>query len=368
MFDFRILHRSERSAARCGLLTTAHGEVETPAFLPVGTQAAVKALPWELVRAAGAQAVLANTYHLYLRPGVEIVQRLGGLHRFCGWDGPIVTDSGGYQVFSMTPLRQIREEGLTFQSHVDGSRHFLSPERVMEVQRLLGADVIMALDECIPYPATHAYTREATEMTSRWAERCRRSFADTAEQVLFGIVQGGTYADLRAWSAESLAGIGFAGYAIGGLSVGEPKALMAEMTEVAVSRLPAQRPRHLMGVGNPLDLLEGVERGIDLFDCAFPTRNARNGTLYTSSGRVNIRNERHRDDARPLDEACGCPACRRHSRSYLRHLFVAGEIGAAVLGSLHNLTFYLDMMRKIRQSIASHAFEALKAELVSRLS
>jgi len=368
MFRFTVTAREENGAARCGRLETAHGAIDTPAFFPVGTRAAVKGLPWSMVRELGAQAVLNNTYHLYLRPGSGLVRQLGGLHRFSGWDRPIITDSGGYQVFSLAPLRKISEEGITFQSHIDGSRHLLTPERVMEIQTELGADVILALDECIPYPSTAEYTRKGTELTTRWAARCRAAFADSEEQTLVAIVQGGMYPELRRWSAETLVDIGFAGYAIGGLSVGEPKSLMAEMVEVAVAVLPDGAPRHLMGVGSPADILEGVSRGIDYFDCAFPTRNARNGSLYTSEGKINIKNERWKDDQRPLDPDCSCLTCRQYTRAYLRHLFVAGEISSMVLNSIHNLAFYLDMMRKIRHSIASCGFAALKAELLSRLS
>lgn len=368
MFGFTVTSREKSGAARTGLLETAHGRVETPAFFPVGTRAAVKGLPWSMVRDLGAQAVLNNTYHLYLRPGSGLVRQLGGLHRFSGWDRPIVTDSGGYQVFSLAPLRKISEEGITFQSHIDGSRHLLTPERVMEIQQELGADIILTLDECIPWPSDEAYTRRGTELTTRWAARCRAHFNDTAGQTLFAIVQGGMSPELRTWSARSLVDIGFAGYAIGGLSVGEPKAQMAEMVEASVAALPDEAPRHLMGVGSPVDILEGVDRGIDWFDCAFPTRNARNGSLYTSQGKINIKNERWKDDPRPLDPECSCPACREYSRAYLRHLYVSGEIGAAVLNTLHNLAFYLDMMRKIRQSIASCGFATLKAALLERLS
>ncbi len=368
MFSFKVTARDGITAARAGRLETAHGTVETPAFFPVGTRAAVKGLPWEMVRELGAQAVLNNTYHLYLRPGSGLIQGLGGLHSFSGWDRPIVTDSGGYQVFSLAPLRKISEEGITFQSHIDGSKHLLTPERVMEIQQELGADIILTLDECIPYPATADYTRQATELTSRWAARCRERFTDTPRQTLCAIVQGGVYPELRAWSARSLVDIGFSCYAIGGLSVGEPKSLMAEMVEVAVAELPDEAPRHLMGVGSPVDILQAVERGIDYFDCAFPTRNARNGSLYTSQGKINIKNERWKDDQQPLDPQCNCPTCRQYTRAYLRHLYISGEIGAAVLNSVHNLAFYLDMMRKIRQSIASCGFATLKAELLSRIS
>ncbi len=368
MFSFTVTAREKNCAARTGVMETAHGRVETPAFFPVGTRAAVKGLPWSMVRDLGAQAVLNNTYHLYLRPGSGLIQRLGGLHRFSGWDRPIVTDSGGYQVFSLARLRKISEEGITFQSHIDGSRHLLTPERVMEIQQELGADIILALDECIPYPSTEDYTRQATELTTRWAARCRDSFTDSDRQTLFGIVQGGMCPEMRTWSARSLVDIGFAGYAVGGLSVGEPKSLMAEMVEVSVAALPDHAPRHLMGVGSPVDILEGVSRGIDYFDCAFPTRNARNGSLYTSQGKINIKNERWKDDQQPLDPECGCPTCRQYTRAYLRHLYISGEIGAAVLNTVHNLAFYLDMMRKIRHSIASCEFVTMKAELLSRLS
>jgi queuine tRNA-ribosyltransferase len=366
MFSFTVT--ATDGPARTGVMETPHGSVETPAFFPVATRAAVKGLPWWMVRELGAQAVLNNTYHLYLRPGSGLIQRLGGLHRFSGWDRPIVTDSGGYQVFSLAPLRKISEEGITFQSHIDGSKHLLTAERVMAIQVELGADIILTLDECIPYPSTAEYTRQATELTTRWAARCREAFGDTAQQTLFGIVQGGVYPEMRTWSARSLADIGFAGYAVGGLSVGEPKSLMAEMVEAAVAALPGHAPRHLMGVGTPTDILEGVSRGIDYFDCAFPTRNARNGSLYTSAGKINIKNERWKDDQQPPDPECGCPTCRHYTRAYLRHLYISGEIGGAVLNTIHNLAFYLDMMRKIRHSIASCEFATMKVEMLSRLS
>ncbi|HET8644547.1 MAG TPA: tRNA guanosine(34) transglycosylase Tgt [Vicinamibacteria bacterium] len=368
MFSFELVATS--GPARAGRLCTPHGEVETPAFMPVGTAGVVKALTPRDLREAGAQIVLANTYHLMLRPGDELVARLGGLQRFSGWNGPLLTDSGGYQVFSLAALRRLTEEGVAFQSHIDGSRHLLTPERSMEVQRNLGADVVMAFDECPPWPAEKAAVEEATLRTTRWARRSREAFAraDDGRQWLFGIVQGGVHPDLRERSAREITALDFPGYAVGGLSVGEPKEDMLRVLEGLVPALPSARPRYLMGVGTPQDLWEGVARGIDLFDCVLPTRNARNGQLFTRQGRLSIRNARHRDDARPVEEGCACYTCRTVSRAYLRHLHLAGEMTAATLMTLHNVHHYLDTLRRMRQSILLGRFAESREETLRLLA
>jgi queuine tRNA-ribosyltransferase len=342
-------------------MITPHGEVQTPAFMPVGTQAAVKTLSPEDVREVGGEIVLANTYHLYLRPGHVLIRELGGLHAFMHWNGPILTDSGGFQVFSHSELRKIREEGVTFQSHIDGSSHHITPELAIEIQESLGADIIMAFDECTPYPVTREYARESMEMTLRWAGRCKKSKTRT-DQALFGIIQGGMYADLRKECTKKLVEIGFDGYAIGGLSVGETKPLMYEMVEVSESHMPEEKPRYLMGVGKPEDLIEGVIRGVDLFDCVMPTRNARNGFLFTKHGRLVIKNAVHTGEKGPIDPECGCYTCRYFSRAYLRHLFMAGEIFALRLNTIHNLYFYLQLMTQIREAVRKDRLIAFQKE------
>jgi queuine tRNA-ribosyltransferase len=368
MFSFEVQARS--GGARAGTLRTPHGVVETPAFMPVGTAGVVKALTPRDLRDVGAQIVLANTYHLMLRPGDDLVARLGGLQRFSGWQGPMLTDSGGYQVFSLAALRRLTEEGVAFRSHIDGTRHLLTPERSMEVQRNLGADIVMAFDECPPWPAPREAVEEATLRTTRWAQRCREAFArgDDGRQWLFGIVQGGVHADLRERSAREITALDFPGYALGGFSVGEPRDEMMRVLEDATPLLPDRRPRYLMGVGTPADLLEGVARGIDLFDCVLPTRNARNGQLFTRAGRLRIRNARYRGDARPPEEGCPCYTCRTVSRAYLRHLHLAGEITAATLLTLHNLHHYLDTLRRMRQSILLGRFAELREETLRLLA
>ena len=365
MFSFE-LERTDGDA-RVGKLTTPHGAVETPAFMPVGTAGAVKAVTFRDVREAGAQIVLANTYHLMLRPGDELVASLGGLHRFSGWDGPILTDSGGYQVFSLAALRELSEDGVAFRSHLDGAACLLTPERSIQVQMNLGADVIMAFDECPPWPAPREAVAEATDRTTRWAERSRRAHT-RSDQWLFGIVQGGVFEDLRERSARELIALDFPGYAVGGLSVGEPKEDMWRVLDALRHVLPAGKPRYLMGVGTPEDLLEGVARGIDLFDCVLPTRNARNGQLFTSAGRLSIRNARYRADERPPDPLCRCFTCRTASRAYLRHLHLAGEMTAATLMTVHNLAFYLDTLGRMRQSLRLGRFEAYRQETLRALA
>jgi queuine tRNA-ribosyltransferase len=376
-FRFQLLGGD--AGARLGELQTPHGRVHTPAFMPVGTQGAVKGALFKDVREAGAEIVLGNTYHLFLRPGDELVARFGGLHRFTGWDGPILTDSGGFQVFSLAERCTITEQGAEFQSHLDGSRHLFTPERTVDIQARLGSDIAMVFDECLAYPATPDAAAESMRRSARWASRCRQRFdqirASAAEvsvtnegQAQFGIVQGGVYPDLRVESAKRTCAIGFEGYAIGGLSVGEPIDVMYEVVARTTSHLPIDRPRYLMGAGTPEDLVECVARGVDLFDCVLPTRNARNGQLFTSEGRLNIRNARYADDDSPVDAACGCYTCRHHSRAYLRHLHRAGEITGAALNTLHNLTFYLDTMRRIREAIVFGTFDPFRQEFLRSVS
>lgn len=352
-FRFEVLHKDAGSSARRGVLHTPHGDVQTPVFMPVGTAGAVKAMPHEWLESLDAGIILANTYHLYLRPGHERIERLGGLHQFASWNRAILTDSGGYQVFSHRDLRSIGEEGVQFRSHLDGSRNFFTPEKAIDVQRALGSDIVMVFDDCTPYPASYVDAETSMELSMRWAKRCREQWdrSDVGGRALFGIVQGSVYHDLRKRSAEALNGIGFSGMAIGGLSVGEPKDLMYEVVESTAPLLPWDRPRYLMGVGTPEDLMRSIAVGIDMFDCVLPTRNARNGCLFTSQGRIVIKNAVYAEDEGPLDPQCSCPTCRRFSRAYLRHLFLAGEHLSAVYNTVHNLTFYLDMMRKIRDAI-----------------
>jgi queuine tRNA-ribosyltransferase len=365
-FGFELLGAD--GAARLGRMTTAHGTVETPAFMPVGTAGAVKAVTPQELRACGAQIVLGNTYHLYLRPGHEIVRELGGLHRFMGWDGPILTDSGGFQAFSMEALRKLDDEGVRFKSHLDGSLHLLTPESSMEIQAALGSDVAMVLDECAPLPSPREAVEAAVERTTRWAGRSRAAYERaTGPGVPFAIVQGGTFPELRERSAAALVALDFPGYAIGGVSVGEPPDRIAGVARSTSALLPPGRPRYLMGVGRPEDLVEAVAGGVDLFDCVMPTRNARNGALFTSGGRLNIKNERFRRDPGPLDPECACEACGRYSRAYLRHLFVSGEILAARLNTIHNLTFYLGLMARMREAIGAGRFEAFRASFLARV-
>ncbi len=393
--DFQIEARC--GSARAGRLRTAHSEVETPVFMPVGTLATVKGVPQETLEELGVEILLANTYHLFLRPGTETIRQLGGLHRFMSWERAILTDSGGYQVFSLSDLRKLREEGVEFRSHLDGALHFLSPETATAAQIALGADIIMAFDECTEYPADREHARQSMEMTARWAERAKRYFEEhkgevpwgqvssfkfqvsssgsdarnskletgNSSQLLFGIVQGGMHADLRRESAERTVEIGFPGYAIGGLSVGEPRALTREMAEATLPHLPQERPRYLMGVGTPEEIVEYAALGVDMMDCVLPTRAARHGLLYTSAGKLAIKNARFAQDEGPVDPRCGCRVCSRYSRAYLRHLYSANETLAAVLNTIHNLAFYLDTMRQVRQSIKVGHLEALLSEVRS---
>lgn len=386
---FELTARDRATRARAGLLHTPHGIVETPAFMPVGTAGSVKGVTQDQLEELGVQILLANTYHLLLRPGHDIVREAGGLHGFMGWPHPILTDSGGFQVMSLKELGQVTEEGVRFRSHLDGSSHFLSPEKAMEIQLALGADIIMILDECVEYPSSHETTRRAVELTGRWAQRAKQYYLAHRESsvatrssglatrdlglclqdpgfrtpALFGIVQGGIDKALRRQSAEEMIETGFEGYAIGGLAVGEPKEEMYAMTDYTADLLPADTPRYLMGVGTPRDLAECVARGIDMFDCVMPTRNARNGTAFTALGKIVIKNAQYARDERPLDPSCCCPTCARYSRRYIRHLFQAGEMLGPILATQHNLYFYLDTMRKIRESIGSGAFEAFLSRI-----
>jgi len=358
---FDIIHVDTRTQARAGILHTPHGDVATPVFMPVGTQATVKTVSPAELEEVGASIILSNTYHLFLRPGPEVVAAVGGLHHFMGWSHPILTDSGGFQVFSLGHLRRLDEDGAIFKSHIDGQLHRFTPERAVEIQEKLGADLIMAFDECAPPQADFSYARTAMERTHRWAERCRASHS-RSDQALFGIVQGGVYEDLRRLSARTLTSMDFPGYGIGGLAVGEPKELTWAMLEVVNDNLPPNKPRYLMGVGAPEDLLDGVARGVDMFDCVLPTRIARNGALFTKAGRLNIRNTSNTLDARPIEEDCRCYTCQHFSRAYLRHLFKAEEILGLRLMSIHNLYFLLDLMQRARQAIIQGSFTAFRTE------
>ena len=369
-FSFRLL--STDGDARRGEITTAHGTIQTPVFMPVGTAASVKSLTTEQLERLGPEIILNNTYHLMLRPGIDLLDRLGGVHRFMNWKGAVLSDSGGFQVFSLAKIRKVREEGVEFRSHLDGSKHFLSPERSIEIQTRMGVDIAMAFDECPPYGWSRAEVEKSMEMTHRWARRSlgARTVSPTngSAPAIFGIIQGGVYPDLRKRSAEEIASIGFEGVAIGGLSVGEPKEEMLETMRLTAPLMPGDRPRYLMGVGTPEDLVQGVAAGIDMFDCVMPTRNARNGTLFTSEGKIAIKNARFAADEGPLDPNCRCVTCTSVSRAYLRHLYTNGEIAAAVYNTIHNLSFYLDLMRSIRQAIASNSFRSFREAFLARVA
>jgi queuine tRNA-ribosyltransferase len=370
---FDLLARDPGTKARAGLLTTAHGAIETPIFMPVGTAGTVKAVGQrELKNDVQAQIILGNTYHLYLRPGLDVLQAAGGLHKFNGWDRPILTDSGGYQVFSLSGTRKIKEEGVTFRSHIDGSKHLFSPEGVMDIQRRIGADIIMAFDECTPWPCEYDYARRSLDMTHRWLKRCIQRLDSTEplygyEQTLFPIVQGSTFKDLRRQSAEFIAEQGRAGNAIGGLSVGEPAELMYEMTELVCDILPQDKPRYLMGVGTPANILENIALGVDMFDCVLPTRNARNGMLFTTQGIINIGSKKWADDFSPLDEELGGHVSTFYSKAYLRHLIHSKEILGAQIASQHNLTFYLWLVKEARKQIIAGTFGEWKPGMVEKL-
>jgi len=361
MFEFELIKVCSRSGARLGRFHTPHGSFETPIFMPVGTQATVKAVTPRDLTEIKAQIILANTYHLYMRPGHELVREAGGLHRFMDWNGPILTDSGGFQVFSLGELRTIKEEGVTFRSHLDGSSHFIGPEKAMEIENALGADIIMAFDECVPYPCSYEDAARAVDRTTRWLKRCVSAHA-RQDQALFGIIQGNVFADLRRKSAEGVLSMELPGYAIGGLSVGEPKPQMYEMLENTVPLMPRNKPRYLMGVGSPDCLLEGVLRGVDMFDCVLPTRIARNGTVMTSQGKVVVRNAAYERDFSPLDPECDCYACTHFTRAYIRHLIKANEILASILTSIHNLRFLLKLMENIRTAIYEDRLPEFKEE------
>ena len=348
---YELIKECKQSGARLGRLHTPHGIINTPIFMPVGTAATVKAMTPEELKDIHAEIILSNTYHLYLRPGHELIEKAGGLHKFMHWDRPILTDSGGFQVFSLGDLRKITEEGVEFRSHIDGSKHFLSPEKATEIQNALGSDIMMAFDECAPYPADYDYVKNSLERTTRWAKRCKDAHKNPEKQALFGIVQGGMYKELREQSVKELLELDFPGYSVGGLSVGEPKELMNEVLDYTVPLLPKDKPRYLMGVGSPDALIDGVIRGIDMFDCVLPTRIARNGTCMTSEGQVVIKNAKHTEDFSPLDPNCDCYTCKNYSRAYLRHLFKCKEILSSRLLTLHNLHFLISLMKDVRQAI-----------------
>jgi queuine tRNA-ribosyltransferase len=349
-FQFRLVKTEKEVGARLGRIFTSHGEFETPAFIPVGSQATIRSMTSDDLVEIGVEIISNNSYHLYLRPGHRTIEHLGGLHRFMNWNRPILTDSGGYQLFSLGQLREISVDGVRFQSHIDGSHHFISPEMAMEIQGSLGADIIMSLDECIPYPVVYEYAVRSTALTTEWARRCKEALRGNG-QALFGIVQGGMFEDLREKSTKELREIGFDGYAIGGLGVGESREIMYRMLNHTAPLLPPENPRYLMGMGKPEDLIDGVMAGIDLFDCVIPTRNARNGMLFTPSGKLVIKNARYTTDERPIDKGCECYTCRHHSRAYLRHLYMAREILALRLNTIHNLSYYIRLIKQLREAI-----------------
>lgn len=366
MFSFELIKKDSRTKARLGKITTDHGEIQTPIFMPVGTKATVKTMKTDELKNLKAQIILGNTYHLYLRPGTEVIEKAGGLHKFMNWDRPILTDSGGFQVFSLANIRNIVEEGVEFRSHIDGSKQFLTPEKSMEIQHILGSDIMMCFDECAPYPSSYDYIKNSIERTSRWAERCKEYHNDKEDQALFGIVQGGMYKDLRKISAQDLVSLDFPGYAVGGLSVGEPLDLMNEILDYTSDYLPENKPRYLMGVGTPDYLFEAVERGIDMADCVLPTRIARNGTLMTSKGRLVIKNAKYKDDFSKPDDECDCEVCQNYSRAYLRHLFNVDEILGLRLATIHNLHFLIHLMEEIRKSIANDYFLEFKSDFYKK--
>lgn len=363
---YELKHVCKQTGARYGILHTPHGDVETPMFMPVGTLATVKGISPEELYEMKSQVILSNTYHLWLRPGEDIVQKAGGLHKFANYKGPMLTDSGGFQVFSLGKTRQIKEEGVYFKSILDGSNLFLSPEKAVDIQNKLGADMIMSLDECAPYPCTYEYMKNSVERTIRWAKRCKEAHQNTENQALFGIVQGGAYPDLREQCAKALVEMDFPGYSIGGTSVGEPKDVMYQMIDDAIKWLPENKPRYLMGVGNPIDLIEGAMRGVDMFDCVLPTRVARHGALMTSHGRININNEKYKEDFSPLDDQCDCYTCRNYSRAYLRHLHKCDEIFGKRLLSIHNTRFLLKLAEDIREAIRNDRLADFKEEFLDK--
>lgn len=366
---FNLIKKDNKTSARAGLINTSHGEIQTPVFMPVGTHGTVKTLTNRDLVEVGAQIILNNAYHLYLRPGLEIIKIVGGAHKFMNWERPILTDSGGYQVFSLNVLKKITEDGVYFNSHFDGSSHFISPEKSVEIQIILSADIIMSFDDCPPYPSTYDHVQNSLKITTAWAKRCKEYFLtnSSGKQSLFGIIQGGIYPELRKISAEQLLEIGFEGYALGGLSVGEPKDLMLEMTKQTAPLIPENSPRYLMGVGTPEDIVEGISLGIDMFDCVMPTRNARNGTAFTRNGKVILKNSQYQNDFSPIDENCKCYTCRTYSRAYLRHLFKMNEITGLSLVSLHNVYFYLEFMRDARAAILEDNFGNWKSNFLKHI-
>ncbi len=365
---FTLLKTDSQTNARRGVLELPHGTVQTPIFMPVGTQATVKGLTPDLVKQQGAQIILGNSYHLYLRPGLDIIEKAGGLHEFMGWDKPILTDSGGFQVFSLAKLRKISSKGVEFQSHIDGSYHFITPLDAMHIQDVLNSDIRMVFDECVPYPSDYDYTCNSMKISIEWAELCRQHHdKDARGRGLFGIVQGGTYKDLREQCAKALVDIGFDGYAIGGLSVGEPQHIMYDMASFTAQHLPQEKPRYVMGCGYPWDLLHMVSFGIDMFDCVLPTRMGRNGTAFTLDGKMVIRNSIYKEDMRPISEECGCYTCKNFSRAYLRHLFNTNEMLGPILLTLHNVYFFLDFMQQIRDAIDSDTFLSFKEKMLTRI-
>ncbi len=374
MLNFKVVAKDSNSKARAGFLSTAHGEIQTPVFMPVGTQGTVKAVNHDFLKNhIQAQIVLSNTYHLYLRPGTEILEKAGGLHKFMNWERPILTDSGGFQIFSLADLRRLKKNGVEFKSHLDGSKHFFTPQNVIEIQRSIGSDIMMVLDECTPYPCEYEYAQKSVYLTTEWAELAKKAFESSSskygfEQNLFGIIQGSTYKDLRETSAAAIVKLDFDGYAIGGLAVGEPTDTMYEIVNFTTDFMPADKPRYLMGVGRPENLLEAIDRGIDMFDCVMPTRNARNAYLFTWNGVISMRNNRYKDDFSPIDENCECYTCRNFTRAYLRHLFIAKEILVLELASIHNLFFYLSLMRTAREKIIEGNFSVWKNEIIDKLS
>ena len=362
MFKFTLEKKSSQCKARTGTIETNHGVIKTPVFMPVGTRATVKAMNNDELKSIGSQIILSNTYHLYLKPGQEIIRKADGLHKFMNWDKPILTDSGGFQVFSLSKTRKITEEGVQFRSHIDGSKHFISPEKSMEIQNDLGSDIMMAFDECVPYPASYEYTEDSMKRTLRWLKRCKDYHKNTDKQNLFGIIQGGMYKDLREYSAKNTIDFDLPGYAIGGLSVGEPRDLMIELLDFTTDFMPENKPRYLMGVGTPDYLFEAVEHGVDMCDCVLPTRIARNGTALTSKGKLVVKNAKYKDDFSPLDENCDCYACKNHTRAYIRHLLNVDEILGARLLSIHNLRFLIKLMENIRKSIEEDRYLEFKDE------
>lgn len=374
MLKLNLIAQDKNSKARAGWFQTDHGVVETPIFMPVGTQGTVKAVNQNYLEyEIKAQIVLSNTYHLYLRPGSEILEAAGGLHKFMNWQKPILTDSGGYQVFSLTELRKLKENGVEFRSHLDGSKHFFTPEKVIQIQRSIGSDIMMVLDECAPYPCDYEYAKKSVQLTSNWAVLNKNAFMNSKPkyghtQYLFGIIQGSVYKDLRKKSAEDLLELDFDSYAIGGLAVGEPTEQMYELVDYTTDFMPFDRPRYLMGVGRPENILESIARGVDMFDCVMPTRNARNANVFTWNGTLSMRNAKYKDDFNPLDENCNCYTCRNFNRAYIRHLFVAEEILALELASIHNLYFYLELVRKAREKIIDGSFNSWKNEIVNKIS